>query len=91
MDVFRKVVSVQIGGITMTLNWDGRDGFILEGLVPAAGHRVEAEKTAEEARCDLTEWGEAACGGELKVLLADEGALAKLMEGLEWRPLRASS
>jgi hypothetical protein len=90
MDVFRKVASVRSGGVTETLNWDGRDGFILEGSFPAIGHRVEVEKMPDEARRDLIAWGDLAKGGRCEVLLADEGALTRIMRGLEWHPLAAT-
>ncbi len=90
MDVFRIVAIVRSGGITETLNWDGRDGFILEGSFPAMGHRVEVEKTPGEARRDLVVWGDLKHGDGLEVILADQEALAQIMLGLEWHPLRAA-
>lgn len=89
VDVFRRVATVRGESITQTLNWDGRSGFVLEVEFPAMGHRVEAEKTPEEARRDLVAWGDLARRGEVEVLLADEAALARIMDGMDWQPLAA--
>lgn len=85
--MFQRVATVRGVAITQTLNWDGRSGFVHEAEFPAMGQRVEAEKTPEEAQRDLIAWGDLASRGEVEVLLADEAALAQIMDGIDWQPL----
>lgn len=89
MSVFRKVATVRNGGVVETLNWDGREGFMLEASFATIGQRVETEKSADEARRDLTTWGELdRLDDDFEVTFADEEALDRIMEGCEWHELR---
>lgn len=89
MTTFKKVAQVRNGGVFETLHWDGREGFMLEGEFRAMGQRTEVEKTLSEASRDLVVWGELdQLDDDFEVLFVDEDAMDKIMEGIEWHPLK---
>lgn len=86
--MFKLIAQVRRGGVREELHWDGARGFMLEARFDAMGQSSSSEKTPDEARRVLEQWGQLdQLDDDFEVLHADREALDEVMEGVEWHPL----